>query len=108
MKKFRSGDIIYNSIKTYPKVRFFANSGSITFNNDAQTDGAAVLFDFLRGIPQQGITELDCILLTENLDPIITQDENYIAVEDCGDFSFILAEDGQVLLEETGTGLAPE
>lgn len=107
MKKFRSGDIIYNSIKTYPKVRFFANSGSITFNNDADNSGAAVLFDFLRGTPQ-AISEFDCIILTEASNPIITQNENYIAVENCGDFNFILAEDGQVLLEETGTGLAPE
>lgn len=104
MKKFKSGDIIYNSIKAYPKVRFLVNSGSLSFNNTAN-QGNAVLFDFLRTPqPQQEITELDCLLLTENSDPLMTQNNNYIIVEQCA-VNFILAEDGQVLLEETGAGL---
>lgn len=80
MKKFSSGDIIYNSIKTYPKVRFFVNSGSISYNNDTNSSGAAVLFDFLRNPP------------------------SFITPEEC----FLLAEDGQTLLSENNVELQPE
>ena len=107
MKKFRSGDIIYNKIKAYPKVRFFANSGSISYNNNTDSSGNAVLFDFLRGIPTTP-PEIDCALLTEAEAIIYTETEGYLLVDNCGDNIFLLAEDGQVILEETGTAMAPE
>jgi hypothetical protein len=81
MKKFGSGDIIYNKIKAYPKVRFFANSGSISYNNDAANEGNAVLFDFLK-IPQE-IVLGDCFILQENSDLILTEDGNSLIIEDC-------------------------
>ena len=62
MKKFGNGDIIYNAIKTYPKVRFFANSGSVSYNNDTSTQGSAVLFDFLKITPSS-------VWLFQNLSP---------------------------------------
>lgn len=81
MKKFNNGDIIYNSVKTYPKVRFFANSGSITYNNDADRNGNAVLFDFLRNpeIPQLQ----DCLLLQEDGGQILAENGDPITVENC-------------------------
>lgn len=110
MKKFRSGDIIYNAIKAYPKVRFFVNSGSIYYNNKTDTDGNAVIFDFLPTIPGYYVPpdEPDCIILTEGSDPITTQSDYYLQVESCGDLLNLLAEDGQVLLNEANEGLAPE
>lgn len=110
MKKFRSGDIIYNAIKTYPRVRFLVNSGSVYFNNRTDTEGNAVIFDFLRAIPPYYVPpeEPDCIILTEGADPIITQAEYYLQVENCGDLLNLLAEDGQVLLNEANEALAPE
>ncbi len=83
MKKFKNGDIIYNSIKTYPKVRFLVNSGSITYNNDADRNGNAVLFDFLRTPPT--ITEgvIDCLLLQEDGGQILTENGDPISIENC-------------------------
>jgi hypothetical protein len=81
MKKFGTGDIIYNAIKTYPKVRFFANSGSVSYNNDTTNEGNAVLFDFLK-IPQE-IVLGDCFILQENSDLILTEDGNSLIIEDC-------------------------
>jgi len=107
MKKFGSGDIIYNKIKAYPKVRFFANSGSISYNNDTDNGGNAVLFDFLRGISTTP-PEIDCALITEEEAIIYTENDGYLLIENCGDLNFLLAEDGQVLLDEIGTAMAPE
>jgi hypothetical protein len=81
MKKFGSGDIIYNSIKTYPKVRFFVNSGLVSYNNDADNEGNAVLFDFLR-LPS-GITVEECFLLAEDGQPILTEILENIQPESC-------------------------
>lgn len=81
MKKFNNSDIIYNSIKTYPKVRFLVNSGSITYNNNADTGGNAVLFDFLRTPVSE--SAIDCALLQENGDQILTENGDSILVEDC-------------------------
>lgn len=107
MKKFGSGDIIYNKIKAYPKVRFFANSGSISYNN-TDNGGNAVLFDFLRGTSTTTPPEIDCALLTEAEAIIYIEGDDYLLVEECAEFNFLLAEDGQVLLEETGVGMTPE
>lgn len=81
MKKFKNGDIIYNSIKTYPKVKFLVNSGSITYNNDADRSGNAVLFDFLR-IPETTQSQ-NCLLLQEGGDQILTENGDPITVENC-------------------------
>lgn len=83
MKKFKNGDIIYNSIKTYPKVRFLVNSGSITYNNDADTNGNAVLFDFLRNPSITTEEVVDCLLLQENGDQILTENGDPISIENC-------------------------
>lgn len=82
MKKFKNGDIIYNSIKTYPKVRFLVNSGSITYNNDADRNGNAVLFDFLRNPPIIVETE-GCLLLQEDGGQILTENGDPISIENC-------------------------
>lgn len=99
MKKFNSGDIIYNTIRAYPKVRFFANSGSV--NSDS-------IFDFLPEPITVSEPILDCVILAENGNLLIGQNGNFLTKEQCEDLIFLLAEDGQVLLEETGTGLTPE
>lgn len=82
MKKFTQGDIIYNSIKTYPKVRFFVNSGSISYNNNTDTNGNAVLFDFLRNPPIIVETE-GCLLLQEDGGQILAENGDPITVENC-------------------------
>jgi hypothetical protein len=108
MKKFKSGDLVYGSIKAYPKVKFFVNSGSISYNNDTDNSGNASLFDFLRN-PGSTVSDVECALLTEAEAIIYTETEGYLKVENCVEvFNFLLAEDGQPLLEETGTELAPE
>jgi hypothetical protein len=81
MKKFNNGDIIYNKIKTYPKVRFFVNSGSISYNN-TDTDGNAVLFDFLR-VPQQTVIEENCFILAENSDVLLAENNDALIIEGC-------------------------
>jgi len=82
MKKFGSGDIIYNRIKAYPKVRFYANSGSISYNNDIDNSGNAVLFDFLRA-PSGSIIIEECFLLAEDGQPLLTELSENIQPESC-------------------------
>lgn len=81
MKKFNNGDIIYNKIKAYPKVRFFVNSGSISYNN-TDTDGNAVLFDFLRA-PQPAVIEESCFILAENSDVLLAENSDALIIESC-------------------------
>lgn len=84
MKKFKNGDIIYNAIKTYPKVRFFVNSGSVYYNNRADTEGNAVIFALLpttSGYIPPG--ELDCNLLKEDGFVLLTEDSENLVLENC-------------------------
>ena len=81
MKKFGNSDIIYNSIRTYPKVRFFVNSGVINVNNDADSSGNAVLFDFLRNVSPTSVEE--CFLLAETGEPLLTEILENISPESC-------------------------
>jgi len=73
MKKFKEGDIFINKLKTHPKVRFFAYSGSIYIDNEIET--SLTLNDFLAIIPpSEIITTEDNILL-------VTEDERYLKIE---------------------------
>lgn len=103
MKKFGSGDIIYNKIKAYPKVRFFANSGSISYNNNTDTTGNAVLFDFLRTPPPPFVPPEDCLLLAEDGEGIITEDGQELQPEYCDELittSALLTEASITILSE--------
>jgi hypothetical protein len=48
MKKFTENDIFVNTIKTYPKVRFFIQNGIIYFNDT--NDNGVKLNEFLTAI----------------------------------------------------------
>lgn len=100
MKKFKNGDIIYNAIKTYPKVRFFANSGSLYYNN---TKYPAVINDFLRSPPTAPIETDECLLLLEDGGIILAENTNFIELESCPNGvpqNFILTDEGQLLTTE--------
>jgi hypothetical protein len=130
MKKFNSGDIIYNTIKAYPKVRFFANSGVV--NSDS-------IFDFLPEPPpgpippeecfllaEDGQTLLsednqelqpeycdtavpaECVILAENGNLLIGQNGNFLTKEQCEELTFLLSENTEIVLNEAGTGLTTE
>jgi hypothetical protein len=79
MKKFNDGDIFYNSIKAYPKVKFTVHAGVISYNN-TDTDGNAVLFDFLR-IPVAGEGAPIGAIMTETEVFILSEDSEYIITE---------------------------
>lgn len=112
MKKFGSGDIVYNKIRAYPKVRFFANSGSISYNNDTDSSGTAVLFDFLRNPPPPFVPPDDCILLAEDGQVIISEDGQELKPEYCDTTPpaecVILAENGNLLIGQNGNFLTKE
>lgn len=79
MKKFKNEDIVLNVIKAHPKVRFFINSGKISYNNDVVNDGNVALFDFLKSpsVP------LDCYILAETGDILLTEDSQGLIIEEC-------------------------
>lgn len=84
MKKFTENDIFVNTIKVHPKVRFFAHSGSITYN-DTKNSGV-LLNDFLLGLDFQVSPIPEGALFTDALpgdteEPILTEDGEYIIIE---------------------------
>lgn len=80
MKKFTQNDVFVNTIKAYPKVRFFVHSGSISYNDT--TDSGVLLNDFLLSLPGPGTSIIPGdTLLTEAEDPILTEDGDYIVIE---------------------------
>lgn len=94
MKKFKDGDIIYNAIKTYPKVRFFANSGSLYYNN---SKNPGTINDFLR-IPE---IQDQCLLLLENGGILLAENGNFIKQETClSDQCFLSSENNNIILTE--------
>lgn len=80
MKKFTENDIIVNTIKVYPKVRFFVHSGSVSYNDTKNT--GVFLNDFLY---QESIVNIETIpagsLLLEDGDTLMTEDGDYIIIE---------------------------
>lgn len=75
MKKFTQNDIFVNTIKTYPKVRFFANDGNIYYNDTNKT--GVELGDFLQ--PEDIV---DSIMLTEAGDILITETGDVLIIEE--------------------------
>lgn len=75
MKKFTQNDVFVNTIKVYPKIRFFVHSGSVSYN-DTKNNGV-LLNDFLPspfGIPEGAI-------LLETEEPLMTEGDDYIVIE---------------------------
>ena len=87
-KKFRKNDIYVNRVKTYPKVEFFLNSGSINtvyYNRTQQIsgtvkDGHIYVQNVINEDPLE-IIELDGALLIEGEDFIITENGEFILIE---------------------------
>lgn len=111
MKKFGSGDIVYNKIRAYPKVRFFANSGSISYNNDTDSSGTAVLFDFLRNPPPPLVPPEDCFLLAEDGQILLSENNLELQPEYCDTVPIdcnLLTETGQALFSELSQEIVTE
>ena len=80
MKKFTQNDVFVNTIKVYPKVRFFVHSGSVSYNDTK--DSGVLLNDFLLSLPGPGASTIPVdAILAENEDPILTEDGDYIIIE---------------------------
>lgn len=76
MKKFTQNDVIVNTIKVYPKIRFFVHSGSISYND---TNNSGVLlndFLYLEGqyIPVGAI-------FTESEEALLSEDSDFLIIE---------------------------
>ena len=79
MKKFTQNDVIVNTIKVYPKIRFFVHSGSISYND---TNNSGVLLnDFLYLEGQATPIIPDSVLAMETEEPILTEDGEYMLIE---------------------------
>lgn len=80
MKKFTENDIFVNTIKVYPKVRFFVHSGSVVYNDTK--DSGVLLNDFLLSLPGPGTSLIpEGAITTEDGIVIITEDGEYIVIE---------------------------
>lgn len=78
MKKFTENDIFVNTIKVYPKVRFFVYSGSVTYN-DTKNSGV-LLNDFLLSLPGVSFIPENAIAAEDGV-AIVTEDGDYIVIE---------------------------
>ena len=78
MKKFTENDIFINTIKVYPKVRFFTNNGQIYYN-DTNKSGVEI-GDFLG--PAISEIELLNYVLTENGDILLTEAGEGLIIEE--------------------------
>jgi hypothetical protein len=76
MKKFTQNDVIVNTIKVYPKIRFFVHSGSISYNDTKNT--GVLLNDFLYIEPSQ---IPDGAIFTETDDALLTEDSDFLINE---------------------------
>jgi hypothetical protein len=90
MKKFKEGDIFYNTIRCYPKVEFFANAGQVHYNKQnhpAITSRIPIesvgLFELLNPVPidLSGGGVPNNSLLTEGGDSLITEGGDFILIE---------------------------
>lgn len=94
MKKFRDGEIFYNVIRAYPKVKFFANNGRVRYDRQNYPSAASNvpvesvgLFDLINreyagpiGNADTGPV-IDNALLTEGGDFLITEAGDNIIIE---------------------------
>lgn len=74
MKKFESGDIFVNRIKTYPKVKFFLNNGKAYYNGEVN-DGNIYHQDILRDPLDAIQTESEIFLITQLGNILITEQD---------------------------------
>jgi hypothetical protein len=90
MKKFKEGDIFYNTIRCYPKVEFFANGGRVHYNKQnhpAITSRIPIesvgLFELLNPVPIEldDGTIPDNSLLAEDGDSLKTEGGDFILIE---------------------------
>jgi hypothetical protein len=73
MKKFSENDVFISTLKVYPKVSFFGNSGIVYYNNT--NEKGVLLNDFLlERIPAGAITN-------ELGEPLLTESGDYIIIE---------------------------
>lgn len=95
MKKFKEGEIFYNTIKAHPKVEFFANSGIVRYNRQNNPVGSSninndsiTLSDLINpvyaGLTSNGVVippSVDGALLAENADFLLTESGDNLATE---------------------------
>lgn len=75
MKKFDKKDVFINTIKTYPKVKIFSNSGRFFYNSEENGPKLnAFLYHLDKGIP-------DGAILLEDSDTLMTEDGDFIIIE---------------------------
>jgi len=80
MKKFTENDIFVNTIKVYPKVRFFIHSGTVLFN-DTRNSGV-LLNDFLLGATGENPSPVPAgVIITEDGEYLLTEDGTFIIIE---------------------------
>lgn len=79
MKKFEKEDILRNTMKTHPKVRFLCYNGKIYYNNTTEED--LFLNKFLLLQQEAPAVEVDGSILTELGEAILTEDGDYLLVE---------------------------
>lgn len=90
MKKFKDGDIFYNVIKAYPKVRLFCNAGQGRYGKQNYPPASS-------GIP------IESAGLFEHINPVYAGPSSGIEIN-----NWILAENGDFLLAENGDNLILE
>lgn len=78
MKKFTQNDVIVNTIKVYPKIRFFIHSGSVSYNDTKNT--GVLLNDFLNA-PVIVSPVPTTVLSTEDGEFLLTEDGTFIVIE---------------------------
>lgn len=89
-KKFKESDIFLNRVKTYPKVEFFVNSGSVDsvyYNRtieppaSAVPDGHVDLNNFPNQIETPAAPVETFYVLAEDEDAIVTEAGDQITIE---------------------------
>lgn len=78
MKKFEEGDILINTVKTHPRVKFLGYNGNIYVNNTA--DIVVRLNEFLQ-VTAPSIPPITDAFLTESGLFIITESGDYLLIE---------------------------
>jgi len=79
MKRFEKEDILRNTMKTHPKVRFLCYNGKIYYNNSTEED--LFLNKFLLLQKESISIGAEGAILTELGEAILTEDGDYLVIE---------------------------
>ena len=86
MKRFEKNDIFVNRVKTYPKVSFFVNSGSLDsiWYNKQHNHGSVKLNNFLSAPPLALVSipiDTTYFMISENSIELVTENDVNITTE---------------------------